>query len=87
MSAKVYGAGLVLIASSAIAFALSRTASSADTSNLVDLAPNSCAIHCPAESAFPSLSASVGCTDGSTPACQCADPSRNMAYCVVGARR
>jgi hypothetical protein len=43
--------------------------------------PNSCSIHCPANSAFPSMSGSVGCTDGTTPVCQCGDPKERMASC------
>ena len=48
--------------------------------------PNTCSIHCPAISAYPSLAGSVGCVEGTTPVCQCGDPNKMMAYCVAPVR-
>jgi hypothetical protein len=48
----------------------------------VEFDENSCAIRCPADSAFPSSQGSVTCTTGSAPLCQCIDPPQPMARCV-----
>lgn len=45
------------------------------------LPPNSCAISCPAGSAYPSMTASVSCREGSAPLCQCRVIERKMARC------
>ena len=42
---------------------------------------NSCAVRCPADSAFPSAQGSVTCTPGSAPLCQCTDSQKPMAGC------
>jgi hypothetical protein len=46
-----------------------------------DLQPNSCAITCPAGSAYSGLSGSVGCSSGFAPACQCSSSQQRMASC------
>jgi hypothetical protein len=53
-----------------------------DLQTLDELPANSCAIACPADTAYPGLRASVGsCNDGYAPVCQCVDESRPMATC------
>jgi hypothetical protein len=47
------------------------------------LATNSCAISCPANSAYAEVRGSVGCIRGATPVCQCTDRARPMASCEV----
>jgi hypothetical protein len=47
------------------------------------LAANSCAISCPANSAYAEARGSVGCISGATPVCQCTDRARPMASCEV----
>ncbi len=47
----------------------------------LDIRPNSCAISCPAQSAYANLSGSVGCSDGFAPVCQCATTESKMAGC------
>ncbi len=47
----------------------------------LDMKPNSCSISCPAGSAYPNLSGSVGCVDGFAPVCQCATAENKMAGC------
>jgi hypothetical protein len=47
------------------------------------LAASSCAIACPADSAYAEARGSVGCVGGATPVCQCTDRTRPMASCEV----
>src|SRR5262245_23393801 len=46
-------------------------------------AANSCAIACPANTAYAELRGSVGCVSGATPVCQCTDRARPLASCEV----
>ena len=45
--------------------------------------PNSCAISCPDETAYPDLGGSVTCRSGWAPVCQCTEIEQKMAYCEV----
>jgi hypothetical protein len=47
------------------------------------LEPNSCAIRCPAHSAFPDKGAGVTCGSTAIPICQCTDVDEPIAYCEV----
>jgi hypothetical protein len=53
----------------------------ADPSATDVLADNSCAIVCPAESAYAGMGGSVTCFDTHAPVCQCVDRARPMATC------
>ena len=84
MKMKFVASGIVLIAASAIGFGIVRGASPGESVGVhidVSHTSNSCAVHCPAKSAYPSLVGSVECAEGHTPACQCRDPKQKMAYC------
>jgi hypothetical protein len=45
------------------------------------LPADSCAISCPANTAYSGLRGSVGCAEGFAPICQCVVRSRPMAAC------
>ena len=48
----------------------------------IEFKENSCAIHCPAQTAYPSLQGSITCQVGSAPRCQCTLPQEPIAGCV-----
>jgi len=48
----------------------------------IEFKENSCAIRCPAQTAYPTMQGSVTCTAGSAPQCQCMLLEEPIAGCV-----
>ena len=53
-----------------------------DSTLHVEFLENSCAIRCPPDSTHSAEQASVTCTAGSAPLCQCTNPHQPAARCV-----